>query len=417
MPNVVEIESTRLARPSRVLHNGDLCIAVGGPLGTFVPQLTITKWPRPYRTYVSLRLLHDEPGMASVDQRALVWTTPSLEVRFYALGIRDGGHEMAVHLPRRPLSNRLRFGFETNADVFEQPAYANRLPDGSTRERSPMGGWRTRPVWVNNSFAFYGRGLQGDYRLCGGPNFGAGKIGHLHRSWAMDATGRRAWCHQTIEGGVLSIDVPWAFLNTAIYPVMVDPTFGYTTAGGSDDNESSYCILFKATSTPSAGTLDSITVRGRQRTTTAGVQKQNPALYTDNAGAPDARLAFVNTGGTAFTGSDSDILTAITYGSLVNGAQYWIGSKNDTGENAVLSDIFFKQDSNGGATELYYGGQASANVAGDWPASITGFSSAANERGTFYGTYTASSVLAVNRPRNMQRPAPFLPGAIRSPLG
>ena len=44
------------------------------------------------------------------------------------------------------------------------------------------------------------------------------------------------WCDLDITDGELTVTVPEDFLNKASYPVVVDPTFGYTSVGGTQQN-------------------------------------------------------------------------------------------------------------------------------------------------------------------------------------
>lgn len=123
----------------------------------------------------------------------------------------DGGHEFAVVLERRPVSNVLRFGVRSwGLDVFPQP-------DGS--------------------HAAYHSSRAGNFEHPHAPwadrHYRAGKAFHVLRPWAEDAAGYRVNCELYLPAnGVSVLTVPEWFLKDAEYPVLVDPTFGYTTAGG-----------------------------------------------------------------------------------------------------------------------------------------------------------------------------------------
>ena len=62
-----------------------------------------------------------------------------------------------------------------------------------------------------------------------------GKAFHLYRPIAIDAEGNKAWCELDIDRSIdptsLTVTPPQQFMNEAIYPVTVDPDFGYTTIG------------------------------------------------------------------------------------------------------------------------------------------------------------------------------------------
>jgi hypothetical protein len=82
-----------------------------------------------------------------------------------------------------------------------------------------------RPENVVGSYAVYGNKQGGIYQT--------GKLFHIYRPWVEDAKGVRVWCTLEVKDSTLIVVVPQKFLDTAAYPVIVDPTFGYTTAGSS----------------------------------------------------------------------------------------------------------------------------------------------------------------------------------------
>ena len=60
------------------------------------------------------------------------------------------------------------------------------------------------------------------------------KAFHIYRPWAVDSKGKKVWCaFDSNWDGVtdLNITVPQNFLDSATYPITIDPTLGYTIAG------------------------------------------------------------------------------------------------------------------------------------------------------------------------------------------
>lgn len=256
----------------------DVRVRVGGGGSIFVPELALTRWGI---ARVACRLLHNEPGIATMDQRAVVWTTRSIEARFYPLRIAGGGHEFALHLYRKPTTNTFRFAFATNGlAVSEQRGYRMRHADGSTSEPHPRGGTRICPAWAVNSFAIYSR-WSGNYEPSGGWNFGTGKVCHLHRPFAVDAVGHQVWCTQTLRGGILAITVPQDFLQSAVYPICVDPTFGFTGIGANIASGSSHVNRYWGTRglPASGGTVDKISCY-TQTGTSSNTVKGAVVLYS-----------------------------------------------------------------------------------------------------------------------------------------
>ncbi len=62
------------------------------------------------------------------------------------------------------------------------------------------------------------------------------KVFHLYRPRAWDAGHDTVWCAMRINAvaNELTIAVPRYFLDRAEYPITIDPTFGFTTIGGSN---------------------------------------------------------------------------------------------------------------------------------------------------------------------------------------
>lgn len=375
------------------------------------PTLELSRWGQ---SSLQIGLLSTQPGIVTLEGPAVCWRSPAVHARAYD---RGDAFEYEVELQARPRTNQLRFHLAlSNLVAWYQSSFRHHDPDGASWESNGRGGMRSRPAWANKSYAFYHPFLMGDYSRCwglyGGWNWGCGKAFHLYRPWAEDANGWRVWCDQVLDGDVLTITIPDGFLAAAVYPVLVDPTFGYTTTGSTDDNAFSNQQYFKATSAPATnGALTSVTVFGRLR---FGTPRQNPALYSNTAAAPDARLAFLNTAGTLYGAGDAAVLTNLAYASLGSGVQYWLASKTNTGDIAPATDQWVKFDTNAGATEIYFGNNSPASTAQDWPASATGLSSGTDERVTAYGTYTASGtpfdwLTAQNEPLNQHSKIMIVP--------
>lgn len=317
-------------------------------------------------------------GTASV-RVGLAETSLLYQPRLYAV---DQGFEVGVSLVRRPETNRVGFTWQTTGlDALYQPAFAATALDGSTFEASPLGGTRRRPADVNGSYAFYRtHATMGE----------AAKAFHLYRPWAEDATGRRVWCDLQIEGDRLTVTIPQAFLDSATYPIWLDPTFGYTTQGGSQDNPDPHnMILSKSTGTPaSSGTLTAIEMFGQIKTSTP---HWAPAIYADTAGAPSNRLASINTGGTAISAGIAVNSTAVSYGSITSGVQYWLGWAGNKSEGST--DFFIQFDTEAGNT-IYLMGTAESldrSTGSDWPdPANTTHPIVAAEKMSEYGVYTAA---------------------------
>lgn len=322
------------------------------------PALTLTRWNE-----VGLTISYISPfkGELVEDEGGIVWASKPEEAHLYPVTdvLNDApGYEYGVLLRQAPPSNVLSFQWTvTELDSFPQPLLANVEADGSSWEVNEWGGTRRSPAGVGGSMAFYA----------------GGKAFHLLRPWARDANGFRVWGELAVVGNTLTITFPQRFLTDARYPVWVDPTFGYTTTGGSSDDTggTSTQVWGKAFTTPASnGTLDSITYHGSG----SGGAHFDTAIYSNNAGSPGNRLAFLAPGtGTAIAGSNT-YTSNITYASLTASTQYWLGLRTDLG-NLVW-------DYDAGTNE------AAFNSTGAWDAAA-GSTTLIGERITISGTYTA----------------------------
>ena len=111
-----------------------------------------------------------------------------------------------------------------------------------------------RPEDVVGSYAVYHNSKRNN-------EYKTGKAFHIYRPLAVDSVGNKVWCDLNIDEakGILSITISQTFLDSAVYPVSIDPSFGYTTAGASN-----YYIYHMIAGSvfpiPQSGTADSITV-------------------------------------------------------------------------------------------------------------------------------------------------------------
>jgi len=143
-------------------------------------------------------------------------------------------------------TNGLTFYFQDSIDVadpyFEQPdsvRYSYAVYHSHKRNNR---------ISINNNDTTYA-------------NYGTGKAFHLYRPRVWDSDGHTVWAKLSIDtiGHLLSINVADSFLNTASYPVTIDPTFGYTTAGASFSNPGNLSLQVNYTDEVLTGTamLDS----------------------------------------------------------------------------------------------------------------------------------------------------------------
>lgn len=151
---------------------------------------------------IGIRHGFDQAAYLSRDQEVHIYPIPQ-------------GMEMEVVLLRKPKTNRFPFHVRGNVSFHKQ-----------------VGACAGRPENVVDSFAIYCDKKHNQY--------GTGKIGHIYRAEAHDAQGHRTWCQMDYAYGCLTVTIPWAFMNDARYPVVVDPTLGYNTIGGTTSSSDTY---------------------------------------------------------------------------------------------------------------------------------------------------------------------------------
>ncbi len=86
-----------------------------------------------------------------------------------------------------------------------------------------------RPENVVGSYAVYHK-TKANHRV-GSTNYATGKAFHIYRPKAIDANGAEVWAELSYEDGILSVTIDDKWLSQAVYPVVVDPTFGYHAVG------------------------------------------------------------------------------------------------------------------------------------------------------------------------------------------
>jgi hypothetical protein len=248
-----------------------------------------------------------------------------------------------VHLLEKPASNVLNFTVDTKGlDFFYQPAL--------TPEEIVAGA--NRPENVVGSYAVYYKNCPANY--VGGKEYKAGKAFHIYRPWAEDSAGTHVWCDLNITDGLMTVTLPQTFVDTAVYPVVVDPTFGYTTKGASEAN----LITSEVNDTPAGllGTLSenaiafaSMSFYARH---TLAAKTLYGIVYSGSAGALGSSLYTTVASDTTVT---SHILYTRNFASPpanVSSTTYWLEAVSAQ-EGAGNGNAFISYDTGGAANTGY----------------------------------------------------------------
>lgn len=349
--------------------------------GTFSPQFKLKRWGGEH--FLSFVLSQAGlTGQISTTESgdSIVWSKGNATVRFYDKGgfAEGGGFEFEVELASKPATNSITFTIvhDGGLEFVFQPPLANVNADGSTWAVGPLGR-SDRPALASGSYAVYATGKKnGVYKT--------GKVTHIHRPFAVDSLGARVWCTLTITPATATtatatLTCPQAFLDTATYPVIIDPTFGYTTQGASTvllDSNAAAVALVGASDRYLATTGDVITSFSVYGNSNSGTQTASCAAYTFPVGVPVARLAagttisFTTTPGWRTSAGVSQSLTAGTVYVVAAGAY-----------PAPANSVTLFYDSTAGAASL----QTTSTLGASWTeASMDVF------RVSMYATYTAA---------------------------
>jgi hypothetical protein len=191
----------------------------------FKPQFKVMRWDN--EVNFSMRAEEDPTATVDIQNGIVKYIAKNYEVHQYEKpeASEDGGFEFEWVLQQKPSNNVLTATIQTKElDFFYQPAF--------TPEEIAQG--MSRPDNVIGSYAVYHKTKSNN--IVGGKEYKTGKFCHIYRPEAIDQKGNKVWCELHIDegAGLLTVTVPQNYLDTATYPVVVDPTFGYTTIGASE---------------------------------------------------------------------------------------------------------------------------------------------------------------------------------------
>jgi hypothetical protein len=364
------------------------------------PEFSLKKWDEFWLRILpsgktSVAITEDKAGQVI---NKLVVDDPSKDYSLegYPLDTTDsrdiGGLEIEFILEVKPASNKVNFDLEYSKGLrfcYQPPMteetwlldrYGDTVDTVSATEmwikadgETPAYRAAQRPENIVGSYAVYCDKKNNKYK--------AGKFCHIERPKAIDADGVEEWCElsitvdDSIGHGSLVVTVPQAFLDTAKYPVRVDPTFGYTTAGGA--SASNWDLIGGYIDNPGeSGTVTKITAYTGAVTIT---DNRKAALYTSDGNTLISPQSAENSGSKSvgwedFTVSNADV-TAQDYAICV-----WM--------DWVTPTLYYDSGQPSGTSK------SASQSYGAWPASV----SFSNETVavSVYATYTSATINVTN---------------------
>lgn len=195
------------------------------------------------------------------------------------------GFEFNITLSRNPVVNSFAINIERFGwNWFYQPPLDEELNlaeytfVNATHAINGTEVLRFRPENVVGSYAVYSSYKGNEYKT--------GKVLHLYRPLLIDANGNRVWGAINVTGNTLTISADRTWLDNAVYPVVIDPSFGSTSAGGSSTttywNSAAYGAIYTLTE---EGTVTTITAY-----VSASTVNCKAALYSVASDHPDSEL-------------------------------------------------------------------------------------------------------------------------------
>ena len=272
--------------------------------------------------------------------------------------------EFEISLDERPLTGFVLLSIDTKGlDFFYQPPL--------TREEIDDGCERTDNVV--RSYAVYHKTMKGNF--IGGKNYRNGKFCHIYRPYATDAKGKHEWCDMNITGSVMKITVP----DGLVYPVVIDPTFGYTSVGETSLIMGSYNIIYSSGfSMPEDGTLTNITGYNSTNTTPPG-SDFSLAIYDASN-----RIDYTTPEQTDDVAADWHSFSVVVGASLSSGTTYFIAFVYGNGSSSTDMKLYY--DSLGHYPEYEY-----IDYSYPPPATWSPSTSSSDRTLSIYATYTAGT--------------------------
>ncbi len=331
----------------------------------FMPQVKIKRWYNDTNLSIRISEVADPstPEVLTSGDKVL-YKKDTFEARFYLLPDCDlcGGapraSEFDVVLYTKPSTNKIDFTITSKNLIFAKqlPLTPEEIYEGVTRSQE-----------VVNSYAVFHASKRGGV-------YGTGKAFHIYRPIIYDANDNYVYgdihIYPARDGGIgtMTIEIPQEFLDNAVYPLIVDPTLGYTTLGGSSTGDKDTINGNEYTS-PDIGSLTSMSVGVSSGSGTGRSIKA--AMWLAST---DARIDYTNT-----IANSSNGWNTVAFANLpkdIIATTYKLGWKSNVTQTKFAFDT---------ATTLptFYEDQAFANTMPD-PLSPT---TATNRQWSIYATY------------------------------
>lgn len=214
--------------------DGDKVIVGDEKTATIDSTIRFERWGKD--AFLGIELEQTNPTLSTTDSKVISLADENKELKIYPV---DGGIEYEIILSQAPASSTIvgMFIESENLQFCYQPPLNEEIEIGqegiasinATHALDSKGNIILyRPENVVGSYAVYHIEKHDNI-------YKTGKAFHIYRPKLIDAKGSTIWGTLTIDAdlGIMYISADLKWLQSASYPVVIDPTFGYTSNGAS----------------------------------------------------------------------------------------------------------------------------------------------------------------------------------------
>jgi hypothetical protein len=210
--------------------------------GIFIPSVKIKQWGG--ECVLKLKLDTADSGIDDFDTpEKVVWDSTNQKTEFFELAdsshTPQGALEFNLILKVKPADNVLKFKVKSQGVIFcQQKSMIEQIGTEGIVTATETEGFNATgdliakcDINVPGSFAVYADTAK--INIQGKKKYRCGKVCHIFRPLITDFNGMTTYGELSFNDdySVLKLKIPIGFFNSAVFPVIVDPTFGYTSAG------------------------------------------------------------------------------------------------------------------------------------------------------------------------------------------
>lgn len=222
----------------------------------FKPHVKLKRWGE--ECFINLGLATMEKKLPMIQGDKILWQGRNYGAEF--LSTQDG-FKFNIILPKKPKTNvfPLDFGSD-NLKFYYQPPLTEEFKAGYSQEfqRDILVGETQvvdldgnvlvgRPDNVVGSYAVY-HATRGNIHHSkeDAKKYKCGKAFHWYRPLIWDAVGKKCWGELNVDlkVGIRTVTIPRDFLDSAVYPVTIDDTFGFDPESHPNTSSSTGNIIY-----------------------------------------------------------------------------------------------------------------------------------------------------------------------------